>query len=75
MPALVVIGLALVLFVGCLSAFATGHLNVGFTVGGLSAVGFLVGSLWLAFEHMRVRRIEERWYSEHPSVMRQYPTS
>ncbi|WP_026256343.1 protein UsfY [Mycobacterium sp. 155] len=75
MPALVVIGLALVLFVACLSAFATGHTEVGFTVGALSAAGFLVGSLWLAFEHIRIRHIEQRWYADHPSVMRQRPSS
>ncbi|WP_026356855.1 protein UsfY [Mycobacterium sp. 141] len=75
MPALVVIGLALVLFVACLSAFATGHTEVGFTVGSLSAAGFVVGSLWLAFEHIRVRHIEQRWYADHPGVIRQRPSS
>ncbi|MHC9291476.1 protein UsfY [Mycobacterium sp. LTG2003] len=75
MPALIVIGLALVLFVGCLAAFASGHPDVGLTVGGMSAVGFVIGSLWLALEHLRVRRIEDRWYADHPGVMRQGPSS
>ena len=75
MPALVVIGVALVLFVGCLAAFATGHSDVGLTVGMLSAAGFIVVALWLALEHLRVRRIEERWYADHPGVMRQRPSS
>ncbi|MGV9800828.1 protein UsfY [Mycobacterium sp. NPDC003449] len=75
MPALIVIGLSLVLFVACLSAFATGHPDVGLAVGSLSAAGFVVGGLWLAFEHIRVRRIEERWYADHPGVMRQRPSS
>lgn len=75
MPALILIGLALVMFVACLAAFATGHPDVGVTVGALAAVGFVIGSLWLALEHLRVRRIEERWYADHPGVLRQRPSS
>ncbi|OMC33047.1 UsfY protein [Mycobacterium sp. GA-1841] len=75
MPAVVLILMSLVLFVSTLAAFATGNSDVGFTVGGLSAAGFLIGSMWLAIEHMRVRRIEDRWYTDHPGVMRQHPSS
>ncbi|MGV0816028.1 protein UsfY [Mycolicibacterium boenickei] len=75
MPALVLILVSLVLFVGTLAAFATGHPDVGLTVGALSAAGFIIGSLWLALEHMRVRRIEDRWYSDHPGALRQRPSS
>ncbi|ABK71410.1 protein UsfY [Mycolicibacterium smegmatis] len=75
MPALIVIGLALVTFVGSLAAFATKHHDVGLTLVSLAAAGFVVGALWLALEHLRVRRIEERWYAEHPGVMRQGPSS
>jgi hypothetical protein len=75
MPALIVIGLALVTFVGSLAAFATNHDDVGLTLVGLAAVGFVIGSLWLALEHLRVRRIEDRWYTDHPGVMRQRPSS
>ncbi|MDH6196827.1 hypothetical protein M2272_003480 [Mycobacterium frederiksbergense] len=75
MPALILIGLSLVLFVSTLAAFATGHIEVGLTVGTLSAAGFVIGSMWLALEHLRVRRIEDRWYTDHPGVMRQRPSS
>jgi hypothetical protein len=75
MPALIVIGLALVSFVGCLAAFATGHPDVGLTFAVLSMAGFTVGGVWLAIEHTRVRHIEERWYAEHPNVLRQRPSS
>ncbi|GAA2543827.1 protein UsfY [Mycolicibacterium diernhoferi] len=75
MPALILIGLALVMFVGCLAAFATGNQAVGLLLGSLSAVGFLVGALWMAVEHIRVRRIEERWYAAHPEAARQRPAS
>ncbi|WP_304112128.1 protein UsfY [Mycolicibacterium bacteremicum] len=75
MPALIVIGVSLVLFVGCLAAFATRHHDVGLTLAALSAAGFVVGALWMAVEHHRVRRLEERWYAAHPEVVRQRPAS
>lgn len=75
MPALIVIGLGLVSFVGCLAAFATRHSDVGLTFAVLSMVLFIVGGVWLAIEHTRVRRIEARWYAEHPNVLRQRPSS
>ncbi len=39
MPALIVIGLALVSFVAMLSAFATSHHDVGVTLGAIAAAG------------------------------------
>lgn len=75
LPALILIGVALVMFVASLAAFATGHLDVGLTVGALSAAGFVIGALWLGLEHLRVRRVEERWYADHPGVMKQRPSS
>ena len=75
MPGLIVIGLAIVLFVGCLAAFATRHHDVGLVLASLSGAGFIIGSAWLVIEHRRVRRIEERWYAEHPDAQRQAPSS
>ncbi|MGY4653223.1 protein UsfY [Mycobacterium sp. URHB0021] len=75
MPGLIVIGLALVSFVSCLAAFATSHHHVGLTLAALAMAGFVVGGVWLAIEHIRVRRIEDRWYAEHPNAHRQRPSS
>lgn len=75
MPGLVLIGLALVSFVGSLAAFATRHHDVGLTLASLACAGFVVGGGWLLIEHLRVRRIEERWYAEHPDALRQRPSS
>ena len=75
MPGLIVIGLALVSFVSCLAAFATSHRDVGLTLAGLAVAGFVVGAVWLAIKHIRVRRIEDRWYAEHPNAHRQRPSS
>jgi hypothetical protein len=35
----------------------------------------VMGLVWLAVEHRRVRRIFDRWYLEHPDVSRQRPAS
>jgi hypothetical protein len=74
-PGLIIIGLALVAFVACLSAFATGHDSAGTGLAVLSGVGFVAGGGWLYYEHRRVHRVEERWYAEHPDAIRQPPTS
>jgi hypothetical protein len=75
MPGLVVIGVTLVLFVSCPTAFATSHHDVGLMLASLAGAGSIVGAGWLLVEHLRVRRIEERWYAEHPNAHRQRPSS
>jgi hypothetical protein len=74
-PALIVIGVALVCFVGSLAAFATRHHDTGLVFASIAAAGFVIGTVWLAIEHRRVRGIEERWYAEHPLAHRQRPSS
>ena len=75
MPALIAIGVALVCFIGSLAAFATSHHTTGLAFVSIAAAGFVIGLLWLAMEHRRVRGIEERWYAEHPYAHRQRPSS
>ncbi|OBB01780.1 UsfY protein [Mycobacteriaceae bacterium 1482268.1] len=75
MPALIVIGVALVCFVGALAAHATSHHSTGIAFDSISAVLLIVGMAWLYIEHRRVRGIEERWYAEHPDAQRQPPSS
>jgi len=75
MPALIVIGVALACFIGALTAHATNHHSTGLVFGGISAALLVVGLAWMAIEHRRVRGVEERWYSEHPEVHRQRPSS
>jgi membrane associated rhomboid family serine protease len=75
MPALIVIGLALVSFVGSLAGFATGHHDTGLVFSSIAVAGFVIGLVWLAVEHRRVRNIEERWYAAHPEAKRQPPSS
>lgn len=61
--------------VGCLAAFGTGHESQGMTTGVIAVAAMTFGLVWLAAEHRRVRRIEDRWYDAHPEVPRQRPAS
>lgn len=60
---------------GSLAAFATGHHHEGMTAGVTAVIAVALGLIWLAVEHRRIRRIADRWYSEHPEVLRQWPAS
>lgn len=57
--------------VGSLAAFATGHHAQGVASGIAAAVAAPIGAIWLTVEHARIRRIADRWYAEHPEVIRQ----
>ncbi len=56
---------------GSLAAFGTGHQHVGMTAGVTAVIVMVLGLVWLAVEHRRVRRIADRWYDQHPEVRRQ----
>jgi membrane associated rhomboid family serine protease len=57
--------------VGSLTAFGTGHYHHGMVAGAAAIAAATVGLVWLAVEHRRIRRIADRWYAEHPEVVRQ----
>ncbi|TFV58616.1 LapA family protein [Mycobacterium sp. PS03-16] len=75
MPALVLLGVALVAFVSALAAHATSNHTVGVILGCISAVVLLVSGAWFMIEHRRVRNIEERWHAEHPGAQPQRPSA
>ncbi|OBB74650.1 MULTISPECIES: protein UsfY [unclassified Mycobacterium] len=75
MPGLILIGIALVLFVSALAAHGADEHGVGVGLGSGSAALFIIGGGWLLVEHLRVRKIEDRWYAEHPEAQRQKPSS
>jgi hypothetical protein len=56
-----------------LAAFGTGHQHEGMTAGVTAVVVMVLGLVWLAVEHRRIRGIFERWSAEHPDVPRQWP--
>lgn len=74
-PGYLLIVAGVIAVVGCLAAFGTGHANEGLTTGVVAIVAISFGLVWLVVEHRRVRRLEDRWYDEHPDVRRQPPTS
>lgn len=43
--------------------------------GVTAVIAAVLGLVWLAVEHRRIRRIADRWYAEHPEVHRQWPAS
>jgi hypothetical protein len=45
------------------------------TAGVTAVVVMVLGLVWLAVEHRRIRGIFERWSTEHPDVPRQWPAS
>lgn len=60
---------------GSLAAFASGHHHEGMTAGVIGIIAAVLGLVWLAVEHRRIRRVADRWYAEHPEVYRQWPAS
>jgi protein-S-isoprenylcysteine O-methyltransferase Ste14 len=74
MPALILLGVALVSFVAALAAHATSNHSVGVMLGCISAVVFVVAGAWFLIAHRRVKNIEERWYAEHPDAEPQRPS-
>ena len=74
-PGYVLVVAGVIAVVGCLAAFGTGHQSQGMTTGVVAVATMTFGLVWLAFEHRRVRRIEDRWYDAHPEVPRQRPAS
>ena len=74
MPALILLGVALVSFVAALAAHATSNHTVGVILGCISAVVFVVAGAWFMIEHRRVQSIEDRWHGEHPDAERQQPS-
>ena len=74
MPALILLGVALVSFVAALAAHAASNHTVGVILGCISAVVFVVAGAWFMIEHRRVKSIEDRWYAEHPDAERQRPS-
>lgn len=75
LPALVLLGIALVTFVGGLAAFGSGHPDVGVTLVSIAAGLLVISMAWFLIEHLRVRKIEDRWYADHPDAQRQRPSS
>ena len=70
-PGYLLVVAGLVAGVGSLAGFGSGHYSQGMTSGVVAGVLTVIGLIWLAFEHRRIRRIAERWYTEHPEVQRQ----
>ena len=74
-PGYLLVVAGVIAVVGSLTAFGTNHHSEGMATGVIAVAAMTVGLIWIAIEHRRVRRIEERWYDAHPDVRRQRPAS
>lgn len=68
LPALALMLVALVSFVGCLAAFGTSRGGIGVWLAVVAVVLFVVSGLWFGLEHRRIRRKERQWNVDHASV-------
>ncbi|ASW96003.1 protein UsfY [Mycobacterium intracellulare] len=59
----------------CLVALGTGHETRSLIGGAIAIAAITVGLVWLKVERGRVRKLENRWYDEHPDAHRQRPAS
>lgn len=74
-PGYLLVVAGVIAVVGSLTAFGTGHQSQGMATGVIAVAAMTFGLVWLAIEHRRVRRIEDRWHDAHPEVRRQRPAS
>lgn len=74
-PGYLLVVAGVIAVVGSLTAFGTGHQSQGMATGVVAVAMMTSGLVWLAIEHRRVRRIEDRWHDAHPEVRRQRPAS
>jgi len=74
-PGYLLVVAGVIAVVGSLTAFGTGHPSQGMATGVTAVAAMTFGLVWIAFEHRRVRRIEDRWHDAHPEARRQRPAS
>lgn len=74
-PGYLLVVAGVIAVVGSLTAFGTGHPSQGMATGVIAVATMTIGLAWIAIEHWRVRRIEDRWYDAHPDARRQRPAS
>jgi general stress protein CsbA len=65
-PGLFLMAVGVIALIGSVAAAAYGHQEWLLTTGVVALVAIVVGGLWIAVEHRRVRRIEMRWLADHP---------
>ncbi len=66
LPGLLLIAVGTVLIAGTVAATAYGNTNLSLILGLVAGALVTAGALAIAFEHHRVKRVEQRWLAEHP---------
>jgi hypothetical protein len=65
-PGLILIGLGVVAIAGFVAASAYSRDGWPLTLGLIAAALVTAGGLLIAFEHHRVKKVEQHWMVEHP---------
>ena len=74
-PGYALLVLSMVVAMGCMVAFGTGHSHQGVEFATLSVLAAGLGALWLTMEHRRIRRVNVQWHETHPEADRQHSAS
>jgi hypothetical protein len=64
-PGLILIAIGTVLIAGTVAATAYGNSTASLILGLIAGALVTAGGLLVAFEHTRVKRVEQRWLAEH----------
>jgi len=66
LPGLLLIGIGTVLIACTVAATAYGRDGVSVILGLIAGALVTAGALLVTLEHQRVKRVEQRWLTEHP---------
>lgn len=66
LPGLLLIAIGTVLIAGTVAASAYGNSQVSLILALIAGALVTAGALLITLEHQRVKRVEQRWLSEHP---------
>ncbi|UXA20288.1 protein UsfY [Mycobacterium sp. SMC-4] len=65
-PGLILIGVGTALIAGTVAATAYGNRSASLVLGLIAGALVTAGTLLIALEHQRVKRVERQWRAEHP---------
>lgn len=64
-PGYALLAASVMIFMGSLVAFGTGHDGQGAEIVAIAVISALVGTAWLLMEHRRIGRVHQHWHLTH----------
>jgi hypothetical protein len=68
LPGLLLIMVGTVLIAACVFSTAYGRTDLSMILGLIAGALVTAGAILIAFEHHRVKRVEQRWMADHPDA-------